>query len=190
MVLSYYKKQFILFNKRSNWTQTTPRFHPIKTKNSQRNNLPHNSEAEFLQTSRFRFLNRFKKFQSLFLRVSGQNRPILENLQILNRWSKIDSDFFNRTLDAPKRAWTNVSWPQRSYRFLSADKPRGLLNLRIRSTGATVDRFWCVDYNFDGNGLKKSLQVFVLWYLSLEDRKALSCERQFFRKSFISEISL
>ena len=120
----------------------------------------------------------------------GQNRPILENLQILNRWSKIDSDFFNRTLDAPKRAWTIVSWPQRSYRFLSADKQRGLLNLRIRSTGATVDRFWCVDYHFDGNGLNKSLQVFVLWYLSLEDRKALSCERQFFRKSFISEISL
>ena len=113
----------------------------------------------------------------------GQNRPILENLQILNRWSKIDSDFFNRTLDAPKRAWTIVSWPQRSYRFLSADKQRGLLNLRIRSTGATVDRFWCVDYHFDGNGLNKSLQVFVLWYLSLEDRKALSCGRQFFRKS-------
>ena len=120
----------------------------------------------------------------------GQNRLVLENLQILNRWSKIDSDFFNRTLDAPKRAWTIVSWPQRSYRFLSADKQRGLLNLRIRSTGATVDRFWCVDYYFDGNGLNKSLQVFVLWYLSLEDRKALSCERQFFRKSFISEISL
>ena len=120
----------------------------------------------------------------------GQNRPILENLQILNRWSKIDSDFFNRTPDAPKRAWTIVSWPQRPYRFLSADKQRGLLNLRIRSTGATVDRFWCVDYHFDGNGLNKSLQVFVLWYLSLEDRKALSCERQFFRKSFISEISL
>ena len=102
----------------------------------------------------------------------GQNRPVLENLQILNRWSKIDSDFFNRTLDAPKRAWTIVSWPQYSYRFLSADKQWGLQNLRIHSTGATFDRFWWVDYHFDGKRLNKSLQVFVLWYLALEDRKS------------------
>ena len=35
----------------------------------------------------------------------GQNRPVLKNLQILNRWCKIDSDLFKRSPDAPKRAW-------------------------------------------------------------------------------------
>ena len=133
--------------------------------------------------------DQFWKLKSVILDF-GQNRPVLENLQILNRWSKIDSDFFNRTLDASKRAWTIVSWPQYSYRFLSADKQWGLQNLRIHSTGATFDRFWWVDYHFDGKRLNKSLQVFVLWYLALEDRKALSLEKPFFRKSFISEISL
>ena len=95
-----------------------------------------------------------------------QNRPILENLQFLNRWSKIDSVFFNRTADAPKRAYAIVSWPQRPYRFLSADKQLGLQDLRIRSTGATVDRFWWVSYHSDGNDLNKSLQVFSCVSLS------------------------
>ena len=102
----------------------------------------------------------------------GQNRPVLENLQILNRWSKIDSDFFNRTLDAPKKVWTIVNWPKRPYRFLSADKQLGLEKLRRHSTGATVDRFWWNYYHFDGNDLKKSLLVFVLTYLSLEFQKS------------------
>ena len=67
----------------------------------------------------------------------------------------MDSDFCNRTLDAPRRVWTIVSWQQRSYRFLSAGKQWVLQNRRIRSTRATVDRFWWVDY-----------------HLYLEDRKS------------------
>ena len=126
----------------------------------------------FSKNDAYSFLKkRLFEFKGVILDF-GQNRPLLENLQILNRWSKIDSDFFSRTLDAPKRAWTIVSWPQRSYRFLSADKQWGLQNLRIHSTGATFDRFWWVDYHFVGNGLNKSLQVFVLWYFSQEDRES------------------
>ena len=102
----------------------------------------------------------------------GQKRPVLENQQILNRSSKIDSDFFNRTPDAPKRAWTTISWQQRRYRFLSADKQLGHEKLRWHITGATVDRFWWDDYHFDGNDLKNSFQVIVLRYIPLEDRKS------------------
>ena len=34
-----------------------------------------------------------------------QNRPILQNLQIFTTWSKIQSDFFVKTINPPKRAW-------------------------------------------------------------------------------------
>ena len=103
-----------------------------------------------------RTIRKFCIFKGVILDF-GQKRPVLENLQILNKSSKIDSDFFNRTPDAPKRAWTIISWPQRPYRFLSTDKQLGHEKLRCHITGATIDRFWWDDYDFDGNDLKKSL---------------------------------